>query len=102
MKYEIKIPEKVKVGGFDYKIEMGGKVNLDLQADASWGKCANQLRRIRLDDSINSSQLSETFIHEALHAIEDIYVANADEHCISALANGLHQVFEGLGIRFIK
>jgi len=90
MKYEVKIPKKVKVGGFNYKIECGKEFSSDLQADGAWGKCINDLRLIRLDDSIDSSQLSEAFIHEILHAVESVYVAGADEHCISALGNGLH------------
>jgi len=104
--HEIKIPKKVRVAGFPYSIRMGIEVDKELNSSDNWGKCSNLLRVIKLATvgvDVTAIQLSESFIHEVLHAINCVYGGDRlEERDIKALTAGLHQVFEQLGIRFIK
>lgn len=104
--HQIKIPKKVKVGGFDYRIKMGIEVDKELNSSSSWGKCSNLLRVIAVAScgvDVTAIQLSRSFIHELLHAISFIYNDDEmNEREVKALTAGLHQVLEQLGIRFVK
>ncbi len=100
---DIKLPETLKIGGFDYTIELGESTNRELASKSAWGDHSVFLRRIRLSTDCSSQQFTLDVIHETLHAVNDIYAnGTLDEDTIDALGNGLHQVFEQLGIDFIK
>ncbi len=100
---EVRIPRRVRIGGFDYKVVMSQRFDEELQSDRDWGQCTDIMRRILISTEGKPQQISQTFIHEVLHAIDGIYGTNKLEEAeIHALSNGLLQVFEQLGIRFIK
>ncbi len=100
---EIKIPSIIKVGGFDYTVEVSESHNKELSANSNWGEHSGMLRRIRISSECSPQQFSQTFMHESLHAIDTVYQdGKMNEVATSALANGLLQVFEQLGVRFIK
>ena len=99
----VKIPKKLKIGGFDYKIEVNARQDRELRSDSDWGQCAYRLKRITIDSDSSEQQMSETFLHEIIHAIDGIYGHYAlTEDETQHLGNGLLQVFEQLGIRFSK
>ena len=103
MKHDVKIPKRLKIGGFDYKIRTNKSTSRGLGADGKWGRHRPTTREILIDIETSTSQVSVSFIHECLHAIDSIY-GNA---CLSereneSLSNGLHQVLEQLGVRFVK
>ena len=59
-------------------------------------------RRILLDSKLNDSQFSATFIHEVLEYINGVHTGqDIDHRTITTFSTGLHQVFEGMGLRFI-
>ena len=104
--YQIKVPHKIKVGGFDYKICQSKRIEKELDAEAMWGSHSEILREIHLmrgDGKISAQQYSQSFLHEVIHSINAVYRrSKLDEDDISGISRGLHQVFEQLGIRFIK
>ncbi len=103
MKHEIKIPRRIRVGGYDYTIGMSTAFDKELHSDGDKVQASSRLRRIIVSSVLSPQDFSETFIHEILHAVDDIY-ANSSliENQNYLIANGLFQVFEQLGIRFVK
>ena len=103
MKYEIKIPKTIKVGGFDYKIELSEKTDKELESTQQYGASSQMLRNIKIWTRPTPQQLSETFLHEILHAVDSVYAhGSLSEEQNASISNGLFQVFEQLGVRFIK
>jgi hypothetical protein len=99
----IDIPKKIKIAGFDYKIRMDKEADKDLQSMNWLGSqsCNRQLIQVHSDQS--PQQMSNTFLHEIIHAVNGLYNNNKmDEDGVNQLANGMHQVFEELGIRFVR
>lgn len=83
----MKIPQKVKVGGHVYRVELVDRVETEKGED-NCGDCEWQLNRIRIKKSLPQSQKEETFIHEVLHAL-DTDMAEKD---INTLGFKLYQV----------
>ena len=69
------IPKNIKVGPFRYKIKYRSPIVSDDHIRLS-GECDHQHLRISLDQTNKRSRQFETFIHEALHAMD--YVAQTD------------------------
>lgn len=100
---EIQIPLTIKIGGFDYTIDCTKEAEVDLRARTRLGETIALTRVIKLDVSTIPPQVSETFIHEIIECIADIYCNDTLTHeQISNLSYGLHQVLEQLGVRFVK
>ncbi len=100
---EIKIPKKLKVGGFDYSLEMSEYHDRELWDAENWGEHSVKLRRIRISTGCSVQQFSETFWHEIIHAVDTVYQGSKlsnDE--VAALSNGLFQVLEQLGVRIVQ
>jgi hypothetical protein len=98
---EVVIPKTIKIGGFDYAIEMTPAHDIELKDSKNYGECSNMLKRIRICSDCQGQQFSETFIHEIVHAIDNVFGHNTlTEEQVHALGNGFLQVFEQLEIRF--
>jgi len=102
--YEIKIPDVIKIGGFDYSVVHSKENDIELKDANLWGSHSERLRRIELNTEASSQQKSATFIHECLHAIDTVYLnGQIDDHkIIRGLESGLHQILEQLGVRFVR
>ena len=102
---EIKIPKTINVAGFGVEILTGEYINKGLQELKRYGSwhCDNLGKHISIDTSVNPKDVSNTFIHECMEAVNSIYLAHAlREKEINAVANGLHQILEGMKVRFVK
>jgi len=101
---EIAIPDTIKIGGFNYTILHNKDKDIELYDNVVFGTHSAMLRRIELKTDSPPQQKSLTFIHECLHAIDDIYLCQQikSDILIDGLANGLLQLFEQLGVRFVK
>jgi len=101
--HEVKIPTSIKIGGFDYKILIDSQSDEELDNNNHWGEHSMAKRWIRIHSKASSEELNNTVIHEVLHGIDCVFNNRAlTESETELLANGLHQVFEQLGIRFVK
>ena len=94
----MKIPKTIKVGGHTYEVVIDEHLwhneNLHGQVDYN-----NQV--ITLDTYGHPQQLSATFIHEVLHAIDRYFNNKAlTEDEIDSMAEGLFQVLSDMGITF--
>jgi hypothetical protein len=98
----LKIPSKILIGGFNYSIETGRKINDEL----NWADCTARVdhssRTIQFSSNVDQIQKDNDFIHEILHCINRIYLdKDLSEDVISLMANGFHQVFEQLDMHFV-
>jgi hypothetical protein len=99
---EIVIPKKIRVGGLNYNIEVNDATAKEMESSSLYGQCSGTLQRIRLWSRATPQKVSGTFIHEVLHAIDDVYDnSEITEKQNTVLANGLLQIMEQLGIRFV-
>ena len=88
----MKIPERVKVGGFWYSIEGASEF---LSSRALLGESKNDALTITLDDTAALSVIKETLLHELVH-VADFYLPNnvdLTELQIMIVARVLFQVF---------
>ncbi len=97
----LRIPETLKVGGFDYEVRRGSEVTKGLEERSNFGECNNGHRWISVCHNLDSQQTSSTLCHEMVHAVDHVYLGDKlDEAQTHGLTMGLLQVFEQLGIRF--
>jgi len=94
----MKIPSKLKVGGFTYKVIKNYKFK---EISDSIGQTDHDVLEIRISyfDSggirRNQEKIEEIVIHEILHCINQAYNSNKlDEETITRLGNGLYQVLK--------
>lgn len=86
------IPDKIKIGGKIYKVEITD--NLVLGCDYS-GECVGSDLIIRVRPNLAEGHKESVFIHEILHAIYDFLgYSKHDEKKIDELANTLHMVIQ--------
>lgn len=71
----MKLPEKIKIGAFTYKIE--GWHPPAAQASNCYGQFSHHEKVIRVDTSNDAQQIRETLLHEIFHAI--YYVWGLDD-----------------------
>ncbi len=94
--------DSIKIGGFDYTIHVNYEVNLRLLGDYDRGQCDHIRQQIRLRTDLTSQQQSEVFLHEASHGMNKVYLnGSLGENDIAGMANGIFQLLEQFGIRFV-
>ena len=99
----LKIPESIKIGGFDYTVDMNNESDKFLEAKNWTGSCGYIDKVMQISTKYSPQETSSTFIHEILHASNDVYnMGKIDEEGITNMANGVFQVLEQFGIRFVK
>ncbi len=106
MKYEVPIPRQIRVAAMPATVRWDGKADeelLEKEFHGMYGGNRAGGRRIILDSHQNDSQFSATFIHEVLEYISAVHTGQRINHrTIVTFAVGLHQLFEGMGLRFVK
>jgi hypothetical protein len=96
----IELPEVIKIGGFDHQIILDGE---DCDNQGAWGLYSFRKKSLTLDSRLSPQHFSAEFIHELLHGVDQVYNScQLEEQQVASLANGLHQVFEQLGVRFVN
>lgn len=99
----IKIPKKIKVGGYDYKIEISEYNDKELDSDCRIGDHSGSLKRIRIKTNLSPQVFSAVVIHEITHAVDNAYSGGSlTESQVTAIENGFLQVFEQMGLRFVR
>jgi len=85
----MKIPKKVKVGGLTYKVLLNYKFK---EREDLRGQCDNTSQEIRLAGNICQEGIEQTFMHELLHAIDNVYNAyKLDDDTVERISQGLYQ-----------
>ena len=91
----MKLPEHLKVGGINYRVEVDQETT---EAAGAYGLTSLAKCWIKLGASPPNApgRVRATLVHEALHAIIDCYNggenAVIDERTVDNLANGIYQV----------
>lgn len=99
----VDISRGIKVGGFDYTVDLSDKARRDLVADHDNGQCDCLNHTISIVNSLDPVMVSKIFIHEVIEAVNNVYCNDKIEHeKIQPLSFGIHQVCESLGLRFGK
>lgn len=94
----MKIPRKLKVGGFVYSILRDEKVS---GHSDTYGTTHLGTQTINIAPDLNGAKTEATFLHEVLHAIWHTYGLKEagfdrkqEEQIVEALSNGIYQVFK--------
>lgn len=97
----MKIPEKIKVGGITYDIQICDPESLELQS-TTIGHIWYQKQLIAISEALKDDLKAQTLCHELIHAISMAMGYNEgdevklDESFIDAFASYLHQVIDQL------
>lgn len=88
----MKIPDHLKIGGFNYKVEITDNISIGYQYT---GEIDYRKQIISLRPNSSESYMERTLIHEMCHAIYDFLGYDVhDEKKIDELANALHMVIK--------
>ena len=93
----MKIPNKIRVAGHDYKVTYRDK---QLSKRELVGQCHNDKKTIYLCKCYNTvrrakSEIELTMMHEIMHAVDRHYNDNSlSEKAVTRLSNGLYQVLK--------
>ena len=91
----MKILDKVKVLGHDYKILM-----VDLNETDQFGTMNQNTLIIRLNKNKAQSQINETLLHEIIEALNHDLEIGLEHRQISAIEAGLYQVLKDNKLHF--
>lgn len=80
----MRLPKVVSICGHDIKIVYKKKLFVDGQA--CWGVYEDSKHTIYLVQGMDKTRKLEIFLHEALHAIEHIYMLSLSEKIVKVLA----------------
>ena len=95
------IPKEIDVGGYTFKVRCDYETTQQLIADGHDGEHSYARKILRFRNDLPQQEVDNLFLHEILHAIDGQYcAAELEEKQVLRLANGLHQVFNQLGISF--
>lgn len=93
----MRIPKKLKVGGMEYKVID----NYIFKESELMGQAMHSQNEIRLashdqhNQKYDTQKKEECFVHEMLHAIDNVYNNNdTEEKVINRFAQGLYQVMK--------
>lgn len=87
------IPDKVKIGWKDYKIEhASSESKLTVESGTCYGEIDYNEQIIRLNDKYSEEQKQCTLVHEVLHGISDMYQLNMPEGLVARLADAIYTV----------
>jgi len=94
----MKIPKQIKIGGHTYKVKEDHKF---VERSDLLGLCDHYQRIIFITPfDVNGAKrgrtgIEETFIHELLHAVDEIYNSKKlEEDTVKRISEGLYQVFK--------
>jgi hypothetical protein len=100
---DIQVPDKLRIGGFQYEIVCSPEEDAYLLKRGWWGRYSEAEQLCSVSSEANSQLMSATLIEEISHAIEVVYAGKQLPHgVLKDLAAGWFQVLEELGIRFVK
>lgn len=93
----MKIPKKIKVGSYEYSIDMVKGRN-ELTEPKYLGKTKLEDLKIYIDSDLPQSKQEETFIHEVLHVCFDQAgikrSEDEEEYLVNAFANQLYPILK--------
>ena len=90
----MKIPDKIKISGIDYKIEIAKDYTDDMNEAENRGRVVFRKGVIRILESYFPESKSRTLLHEIIHILDDDLDLDLTEQTIRRLTSGLYQVLK--------
>lgn len=92
----IPAPKTITIGGKTYKVRQNPHLCL---LENAHGICLQSDLIIEVDEGLGPEMKTSTFLHEAVEAINKVWLANRLEHDdIDRLGEALLQLLNGLGV----
>lgn len=79
----MRLPKQVVIAGHNIQIKYGR--GLKLNGKECWGIYNDSKKTIFLRSGMDKSRKAEIFLHECIHAIDDIHVLNLTEKAVKIL-----------------
>lgn len=97
---KIVIPAECQIGANKVRIRQNEEAMRIADLRGQMSQAENIIRLSFTYEGINrtSPQILESFLHEAIHFIDHLYLRELEERQVTALASGLAQVLMSLGI----
>ena len=100
---EVRVPDVIKIGGFDYRVVCCPEEDKLLDSKGWWGRYDEAEQVVSVHSQATPQQKAKTLIEEISHAIEVVYAGKQLDHeDLKDMAQGWFQVMEQAGIRFVK
>jgi len=96
----MRVPKKVIISGHTFEIIYKKKLfcnNVDC-----WGMCDYKNHKIYLVRGLKPTHKMEIFLHECIHAIEDIHLIKLPEVAVKNMAIGILGLIRNNKIDFLK
>jgi len=91
----MKIPDKIKIGGIDWKIELIKEATDDINDKASYmGRVLFKKHKILILNSYPIERQFKTLLHEIIHVLDEDLKIGFEENDICRLEVGLYQVLK--------
>ena len=99
---KVDVSNGFELGCFHYTVVNGDNTNKELFARERYGEHSSTQRLVRVSTQYSPDQYYNTFIHELIEAVNDVYCNSKIKHDeVTTLANGLSQVFKSMGLMFV-
>lgn len=85
----MRIPKKVRIGPYDYDLAYKETLLSDNHDAVLWGHCDFERQTIYLTTNMVSQRRETAFMHEVIHAIDDLCEIGLEERQVRALAPAL-------------
>jgi len=92
----MKIPDKIKIGGFDVDVKFKENIVIDCHHG---GEYSPRKLTIYLDPALEKRH-GEILLHEIIEALCDAYDLDIEHHHIMVLGRGLYQVLKDNDLQF--
>lgn len=92
------LPSEVRIGGKTFALHRSHTTS----GNGNWGETDHFNHEMRFSPDCHPKQMANTFWHEVLHAAWNMYglkdLTDNEERIVTALANGIVQVAQDLGL----
>lgn len=91
----MKIPKKIKIGWKEYAVmRIKPNCNFSLKENPPCGQIFYDELEIRINSEYCKESQNQTFIHEAVHGISEMYGLGFDEKTVEIFSNGLYALIK--------
>jgi len=98
---KIKIPKKLEISSFSYRVDTSDSTLADLEEKSFWGQCSDSSKTLKLRNDMSSDQLRATLCHEIVEAIINDYEIELSHSDVSRIGVGIAQALKSMGVGFV-
>ena len=90
----MKIPDKIKIGGIEYKIEFIDEIKDNIHTSEYIGRVLFREQKIKILNSYPIEKKFRVMLHEIIHVLDEDYKMEINEENLCRLEAGLYQVLK--------